>query len=88
LLRLFQRHRRPPPCNSGRPTRCAAISSIAILGSGFVGAPLAGMVADMVGVPVTYSIIAALCAGTAAAAAGLWLKDEYRASDRQRLDLP
>lgn len=49
--------------------RVMAVYSVAILGSGLVGAPLIGTVADAVGVSGTFLIIAAVCAGAAAAAA-------------------
>jgi hypothetical protein len=42
-----------------------AMYNIGILGSGLVGAPLAGTLADAVGVPDTFLIIAAICASTA-----------------------
>jgi predicted MFS family arabinose efflux permease len=57
-----------------------AMYSIGILGSGLVGAPLAGTLADMVGVSVTFLIIAAICAITAATTAWIWLKSEDRKS--------
>jgi predicted MFS family arabinose efflux permease len=43
--------------------------SIGILGSGLIGAPLAGTLADTVGVSETFLIIAAICGSTAAAIA-------------------
>jgi predicted MFS family arabinose efflux permease len=49
--------------------RVMATYSIAILGSGLIGAPLAGALADVVGVPSTYLVIAAVCVGTAAVTA-------------------
>jgi MFS family permease len=60
--------------------RVMAMYSIGILGSGLVGAPLAGTLADMVGVSVTFLIIAAICAITAATTAWIWLKSEDRKS--------
>jgi MFS family permease len=54
--------------------RVMAMYSIGILGSALVGAPLAGTLADMVGVSDTFLIIAAICAATAAAAGQTWLK--------------
>jgi MFS family permease len=58
--------------------RVMAMYSIGILGSGLVGAPLAGTLADTVGVSQTFLIIAATCAGTAATTAWTWLKYENR----------
>jgi predicted MFS family arabinose efflux permease len=58
--------------------RVMALYSIGILGSGLVGAPLAGTLADAVGVSATFLIIAAICAGTAAATAWTWSKHENR----------
>jgi predicted MFS family arabinose efflux permease len=55
-----------------------AVYSIGILGSGLVGAPLAGTLADTVGVSQTFLIIATICAGTAATTARIWLKYENR----------
>jgi predicted MFS family arabinose efflux permease len=60
--------------------RVMAMYSIGILGSGLVGAPLAGTLADMVGVSVTLLIIAAICAITAAMTAWTWLKVANRES--------
>jgi predicted MFS family arabinose efflux permease len=60
--------------------RVMAMYGIGILGSGLVGAPLAGTLADMVGVSVTLLIIAAICAITAATTAWIWLKVESRES--------
>jgi MFS family permease len=60
--------------------RVMATYSIGILGSGLVGAPLAGTLADRLGVPDTFVIIAVICAGTAAATAWAWLKLENRKS--------
>jgi predicted MFS family arabinose efflux permease len=57
-----------------------ALYSIGILGSGLVGAPLAGTLADRVGVSATFSIIAAICAITAATTACTWLTSENRKS--------
>src|SRR5258708_25564771 len=45
--------------------RVMAMYSIGILGSALVGAPLAGTLANIVGVSDTFLIIAAICAGTA-----------------------
>ena len=58
--------------------RVIAIYSIGILGSGLVGVPLAGTLADAVGVPDTLLIIATICAGTAAITAWTWLKYQNR----------
>jgi predicted MFS family arabinose efflux permease len=58
--------------------RVMAMYSIGILGSGLVGAPLAGTLADTVGVSDTLLIIAAICAGTAAATAWTAWKHENR----------
>jgi MFS family permease len=54
--------------------RVMAMYSIGILGSGLIGAPLAGTLADTVGVSETFLIVAAVCAGTAAATALTWWK--------------
>jgi predicted MFS family arabinose efflux permease len=56
--------------------RVMAMYSIGILGSGLIGAPVAGTLADTVGVSNTFLIIAAICATTAAATAWIWLKVE------------
>jgi MFS family permease len=56
--------------------RVMAMYSIGILGSALIGAPLAGTLADMVGVPHTLLIIATICAGIAAATAWAWLAYE------------
>jgi len=58
--------------------RVMATYSIGILGSGLVGAPIAGALADRVGVSPTFLIIAAICGATAAATAWLWLRYEKR----------
>jgi MFS family permease len=58
--------------------RVMAMYSIGILGSGLVGAPMAGTLADTIGVSATFSIIAAICASTAATTAWAWLKHENR----------
>jgi MFS family permease len=60
--------------------RVMAMYSIGILGSGLIGAPIAGTLADTVGVSGTFLIIAAICATTAAATAWTWLKVENRKS--------
>jgi predicted MFS family arabinose efflux permease len=52
--------------------RVMAMYSIGILGSALVGAPLAGTLADTVGVSDTFLIVAAICAGTAAATGWTW----------------
>jgi MFS family permease len=54
--------------------RVMAVYSIGILGSGLIGAPLAGTLADTVGVSETFLIIAAICAGIATATAWTWWK--------------
>jgi predicted MFS family arabinose efflux permease len=54
--------------------RVMATYSIGILGSALVGAPLAGTLADTVGLSQTFLIIAAICAGTALAITGTWAK--------------
>jgi hypothetical protein len=43
-----------------------ATYGIAIPGSGLVGAPVTGALADAASVPNTYLVIAAVCVGTAA----------------------
>ena len=58
--------------------RVMAMYTIGILGSALIGAPLAGTLADTVGVPHTLLIIAAICAGTAVTIALTWLKHEFR----------
>jgi MFS family permease len=63
--------------------RVLAMYSIGILGSGLIGAPLAGTLADMVGVSNTLLIIAAICAGTAATIAWTWSKYAHRKSGFQ-----
>ena len=60
--------------------RVMALYSIGILGSGLVGAPLAGTLADRVGMSATFLIIAAICAVTAATTGWAWLKYENRKS--------
>jgi len=60
--------------------RVMAMYSIGILGSGLIGAPLAGTLADTVGVSNTFLIIVAICATTAAMTAWTWLKVENRKS--------
>jgi predicted MFS family arabinose efflux permease len=47
--------------------RVMALYPIGILGSGLVGAPLAGALADRIGLRGTYLIVAAVCLTTAAA---------------------
>jgi predicted MFS family arabinose efflux permease len=49
-----------------------SLYSIGILGSALVGAPLAGILADTVGVSGTFLIIAAICAGTASTIVWTW----------------
>jgi predicted MFS family arabinose efflux permease len=56
--------------------RVMAMYSIGILGSDLIGAPVAGTLADTVGVSNTFLIIAAICATTAAASVWIWLKVE------------
>jgi MFS family permease len=63
--------------------RVLAMFSIGILGSGLIGAPLVGTLADMVGVSNTLLIIAAICAGTAATTAWTWSKYAHRKSGFQ-----
>ena len=58
--------------------RVMSTYSIGILGSALVGAPLAGTLADTLGVSETFLIIAAICAGTALAIIGAWAKDKNR----------
>jgi predicted MFS family arabinose efflux permease len=58
--------------------RVMSTYSIGILGSALVGAPLAGTLADTVGVSKTFLIIAAICAGTALAIMGTWAKKPNR----------
>jgi MFS family permease len=60
--------------------RVMAMYSIAILGSAVVGAPLAGTLADTVGVSDTLLIIATICAGTAVLTVRTWLNYERRNS--------
>ena len=54
--------------------RVMSTHSIGILGSALIGAPLAGTLADTVGLAKTFLIIAAICAGTALAITGTWAK--------------
>jgi predicted MFS family arabinose efflux permease len=58
--------------------RVMATYSIGILGSGLIGAPLAGALADRVGVSHTFLIIAAICVATAATTAWIWLRTKKR----------
>ncbi len=58
--------------------RVMSTYSIGILGSALVGAPLAGTLADTLGVSETFLIIAAICAGTALAITGASAKDKNR----------
>jgi MFS family permease len=60
--------------------RVMATYSIGVLGSGLVGAPLAGTLADTVGVPETFLIIAAICTGTALAVAGASMNQDRDAA--------
>jgi predicted MFS family arabinose efflux permease len=60
--------------------RVMALYSIGILGSALIGAPLAGILGDRVGVSDTFLIIAAICAATAALTASAWFKYEHRNS--------
>ncbi len=46
--------------------RVMAVYSIGILGSSLIGAPLFGASVDAIGVPRTFLMVAAICAGTAA----------------------
>jgi MFS family permease len=59
--------------------RVMSTYSIGILGSALVGAPLAGVLADSVGVSKTFLIISAICAATAFAVTGAWLRAQNRA---------
>ena len=59
--------------------RVMSTYSIGILGSALVGAPLAGVLADSVGVSKTFLIISGICAATALAVAGAWIKAQNRA---------
>jgi MFS family permease len=58
--------------------RVMATYSIGILGSSLVGSPIAGALADSVGVSRTFLIIAAICVATAATTAWMWLRYEKR----------
>jgi MFS family permease len=58
--------------------RVMALYSIGILGSALVGAPLAGILADTVGISETFVIIAAICAVTAGGIAWTRLSHENR----------
>jgi MFS family permease len=58
--------------------RIMATYSIAILGSGLIGAPLIGMLADALGVRHTFLLIAAACLGTAAATTSAWSRLRHR----------
>jgi MFS family permease len=59
--------------------RVMATYGIGILGSALVGAPLAGTLADAVGMSETFLIIAAICAGTALAITSARVKAQNRA---------
>jgi predicted MFS family arabinose efflux permease len=54
--------------------RVMSLYSIGILGSALIGAPIAGTLADTVGVSDTFLIIAIICAGTAFTTTWIWLK--------------
>lgn len=56
--------------------RVMSTYSIGVLGSALVGAPLAGILGDAVGVSDTFLLIAVVCAGTAVAVACIWWKYE------------
>jgi predicted MFS family arabinose efflux permease len=56
--------------------RVMSTYSIGILGSALVGAPLAGTLADTVGVSETFLVIAVICAGTALAITGAWIRNQ------------
>jgi MFS family permease len=58
--------------------RVMATYSIGILGSSLVGSPIAGALADGVGVSRTFLIIAAICVATAVTTAWMWLRYEKR----------
>ena len=60
--------------------RVMAMYSIGILGSALVGAPLAGTLANIVGVSDTFLIIAAICAGTAVTTGWIWWSWQLSAS--------
>jgi MFS family permease len=62
--------------------RVMALYSIGILGSALFGAPLAGTLADAVGISDTFLIIAAVCASTAAITAWTWWKTGARIGER------
>ncbi len=71
--------RRAPDAMRGR---VMVTYSMGILGSGLIGAPLAGRLADSVGVPHTLLIIAAVCAATGAAVGWSWLRSGSRSVER------
>lgn len=56
--------------------RVMSTYSIGILGSALIGAPIAGALADIVGVSNTFLIIAATCASTALAVAGAAMSEK------------
>ena len=56
--------------------RVMSTYTIGILGSALIGAPLVGRLADTIGVSGTFLVIAAICAGTASAIAGAWVKNQ------------
>ena len=60
--------------------RVMAMYSMGILGSALVGAPLAGTLANIVGVSDTFLIIAAICAGTAVTTGWIWWSWQLSAS--------
>jgi predicted MFS family arabinose efflux permease len=58
--------------------RVMSTHSMGILGSALVGAPLAGALADRVGISETFLIISAICAGTGLAIASAWIRATTR----------
>jgi MFS family permease len=66
--------------------RVMALYSMGILGSGLVGAPLAGSLADRIGVSGTLLIVAAVCAATAALTVWAWTRRRERTCNPDRLN--
>lgn len=58
--------------------RVMAVYTIGILGTALIGAPMAGILSDVVGVPVTCLLIAVTCLGTAVATASAWSRLRQR----------
>jgi predicted MFS family arabinose efflux permease len=68
--------------------RVMALYSMGILGSGLIGAPLAGSLADRIGVSDTLLIIAAVCVATSAVTAWAWTARGRESDDPEPLGRP